>query len=405
MNVYVWNRLPSTYQEVEYITFPVGNDGNTAAFIVTWITPANNIQIETKVEVITTEQNHPIFWIFTPTEAQQNNIWYPQLTPYQNSFYYGYWGTQYNAGSYSATVGNQYTIVYNDSSSRILVNGSSIATLGTVVAPSWWWTISIWVRGSLNWGRYWQYKYFYFRIYDKTTQQYVWEFIPCYRKSDNEVWMYDIVTNQFYPKYLTGATYDFTKGNNVTTLNELQNAYIGEVYNYEYDFRGKTSSQVTSDWWTLWSWLSFDSNWAYSSTWSSTTKAIWYALSNAKRITMTAWIYNANSWNLSYMLWNNKNTSTNQTGYYMSWYDGGNSQILVNGTIIEQYAQSEPSWQSEYNYTLDFENLTYKFEYAGITKSWAITQAQATSIKNNLTYFRFAIQHSSRLQYIKLTVE
>ena len=38
------------------------------------------------------------------------------------------------------------------------------------------------------------------------------DFIPCYRKSDNEVGLYDIVNNQFYTNQGTG---NFTKGNNI----------------------------------------------------------------------------------------------------------------------------------------------------------------------------------------------
>ena len=45
-------------------------------------------------------------------------------------------------------------------------------------------------------------KLYYFRIYENFMQ--VRNFIPCYRKSDNEIGMYDIVNNKFYTNQGTG---------------------------------------------------------------------------------------------------------------------------------------------------------------------------------------------------------
>ena len=39
------------------------------------------------------------------------------------------------------------------------------------------------------------------------------EFVPCYRKSDNAIGLYDLVTNQFYTNAGTGT---FVRGANVT---------------------------------------------------------------------------------------------------------------------------------------------------------------------------------------------
>lgn len=38
------------------------------------------------------------------------------------------------------------------------------------------------------------------------------DFIPCYRKSDNEIGLYDLVTETFYTNKGTGT---FLKGNNI----------------------------------------------------------------------------------------------------------------------------------------------------------------------------------------------
>jgi hypothetical protein len=39
------------------------------------------------------------------------------------------------------------------------------------------------------------------------------DFIPCYRKSDNEIGLYDVVNGVFYANAGSGT---FTKGNNIT---------------------------------------------------------------------------------------------------------------------------------------------------------------------------------------------
>ena len=50
------------------------------------------------------------------------------------------------------------------------------------------------------------------------------DFIPCYRKSDNVIWVFDKVENKFYTNAWSGT---FTKWNDVGVLQpELKNAYI-----------------------------------------------------------------------------------------------------------------------------------------------------------------------------------
>ena len=52
-------------------------------------------------------------------------------------------------------------------------------------------------------------------------------YIPCYRKSDNVIGMYDIVTKTFFTNAGTGT---FTKGNNVTTVTPTPDAPV-EIFN------------------------------------------------------------------------------------------------------------------------------------------------------------------------------
>lgn len=53
---------------------------------------------------------------------------------------------------------------------------------------------------------------------NKNTNQYIRNFIPCYRKSDNVIGMYDLITKTFYENAGTGT---FIKGNDINTYIEL----------------------------------------------------------------------------------------------------------------------------------------------------------------------------------------
>lgn len=57
------------------------------------------------------------------------------------------------------------------------------------------------------------YKLYYCKLYNDTTL--VRNFVPCYRKSDNEIGLYDTITQTFFTNAGTGT---FTKGNNKNTI-------------------------------------------------------------------------------------------------------------------------------------------------------------------------------------------
>jgi hypothetical protein len=78
---------------------------------------------------------------------------------------------------------------------------------------------------------YGKYKIYSCKLYK--SNQMVRNFIPCYRKADNEIGMYDLVNKVFYTNQGTGT---FLKGNNTT--NAISSGKIAggnsEVY-YEYN--------------------------------------------------------------------------------------------------------------------------------------------------------------------------
>ena len=208
MNIYIpyTARLPSAYQEVEYI------ETTGTQYITTSITPNTNTQVEVKIEVTTTAMDKTIFG---------TNRWstYYHLTPYSNAWYYWLNGVESHAWTYSNVVWTQYEVVYNNSNSQLSINWTEVWSTSWTTSTN---PLEIAKRASDN--TKWVFKYFYFNVYDKSESKYIMKLIPCYRKSDSVIWMYDLVNNQFYTNSWTGT---FSKGNDVT-MSVLKNIYIGE---------------------------------------------------------------------------------------------------------------------------------------------------------------------------------
>ena len=202
-NMYIGEYDFAKYQEVEYI------QTTGTQWIDTGIFPSNNIQVETKVEVTQTAQDKPVFWIIMYTVGTGSLSAYYHLTCYNSKWYFWLNNQEWNAWTYSPTVWTQYTIVYNWENSWLYINGTNIATLTWTVGMSWS-TLAISFRGHDDWTHYriGQYKYFYFKLYNKSTSTYVKDMVPCYRKSDSVIWMYDLVNDVFYTNDWSGT---FTK--------------------------------------------------------------------------------------------------------------------------------------------------------------------------------------------------
>lgn len=221
--------IPAEYQEVAYI------QNTWTQYINTWLFAWNNIQVETKIEVTSTDQDTPIFWSFMWWSWTNSLASYYHLTPYNSKFYYWLDWSESNAWSYSATVWTQYTIIFNNSNKKLIVNNSELATLTWTTWYSW---TKLWIGRRWQWWnpKYWKFKYFYFKMYDKNTWQYVRDFVPCYRVSDGVIWMYDKVNKQFY----TNAwSWTFQKWDEVvSTRSKIQ----------EVEYIESSATQVLNSW-------------------------------------------------------------------------------------------------------------------------------------------------------------
>ena len=194
--------LPSEYTQVDYI------ESSGTQYINTGLFPDSNLKVETKIEVTSTNQDITVFGSSLASSGGNSLGGYYHLTPYNNKWYYGANSSEGNGGSYSATAGTQYEIIFNDEDNGIKINGTSIASNKTFVGISDS-TLTISRRGTSSARRFGRFKYFYFKIYNKDTNALVRDYIPCYRNSDNVVGMYDLVNNVFYTNAGAGA---FTYG-------------------------------------------------------------------------------------------------------------------------------------------------------------------------------------------------
>lgn len=177
-------RLPSEYKEVKYI------ETTWTQYINTWMSPWSNIQTETKIEVTTTEWSLSVFWWTNEHWLAMSYYW---LSTSTTKWTWGLSRAQPSWWTYSPTIWNQYEIVYNNTDSQLNINWDNAGSTSWTTCINWY-IIAISRRSNSN-GKF---KFFYFKMYNKDTQQYERDFVPCYRKSDGEIWMYDLVNDQFY---------------------------------------------------------------------------------------------------------------------------------------------------------------------------------------------------------------
>lgn len=196
------NRLPSEYQEVEYIS------SNGGQYIDTGFIPDNNTSVEVKFKATNTNDNG---WVFGAREAADTKCFAVIL--HRGSYSYPQdirsdYGTStplnYNSG---INLTNNIVTVLKDKN-VVYVNGVQRLT-HTAQAFTCPVNLYLFKINSANGGNHNSYTTMYYaKIWDNGTL--IRYYIPCYRKSDNAIGMYDLVNNTFAEGVGT-----FTKGNDV----------------------------------------------------------------------------------------------------------------------------------------------------------------------------------------------
>lgn len=188
-------RLPIDYQEVEYIQSS-GDWTNNGQFINPWIT----IEAWTKLKI-------EVDFQWTNQTTAERNI-FAQYTDGANRFQLWFIG-EFQARLNSDTNGSlpttwtPSTYAYNTRYLAIAEWTSNVASSRPpfLFAQNEWDSYGRWCIAA---------KLYYCKIWKDDAL--VRDFIPCYRKSDNVIWLYDLVEKQFYTNQWS---WTFTKWPNV----------------------------------------------------------------------------------------------------------------------------------------------------------------------------------------------
>ena len=204
--------LPKEYTQVDYI------QGSGTQYIDTGLvlTQDNSVELEISMNV-KNDQNKMLFG--TRSGASSNNISInatTNLTLDFNNSNYSTYRTEWNY-----TINTKY-ILYNSKEKRVIYNEdhnvlaqNTTICNDTITTPQTATLFYINPKPSNTWYNA-SAKIYYCKIWNNDTL--VRNIIPCIRNSDNEVGMYDLVTNTFYTNQGTGS---FTYGEIVVdTINE-----------------------------------------------------------------------------------------------------------------------------------------------------------------------------------------
>lgn len=385
MNVYLPYTaiLPSEYQEVEYI------QSNWNQYFIVWNSFSTDYITEAKFQYLSSSWNDHLFWV----SQNSPNYRYAFGAWTQNFFTISWWSSWTGVGSLNYNIN---TVILNKSNISInWTSYSSSYSLGTINKWLWIFCYNADTLETHSGDR----RLFYLKVYNQSSTV-LYNLIPCYRKSDWVIGMYDLVNSVFYTNSWTGT---FSKGNDVT-MAELNNAYIGEVWtpwSNTIAYYPLTSSTTTTDQkWTYnltnaWNVVFWTYQWvscAYFN-WTTTSQLYNTSLSFAARPTQTVLVWMYISWTSTsvyqtiYHTW-----ITSKTGKLGSWFKYWT--WLCIGSWYWWY-ESIKSWNinGSWHLLVNVTNWTSSTQYL----DWALYQSLTNSLSDTQTwlYIWWAQQSSS----------
>lgn len=196
-NAYIgeYNTPPSTYQEVEYI------QSSWTQYIILWN------QFKTSYKAVIDFQMTVIWWDYIPVWinyydwSNSHKYW---VDVYNWYFMVNAWWIWLNTKSEDT---NRHTITIDKSTA--IVDWTNYTINYSDYTYSYW----IWVFCYHEPHKSPQYNYkssnklYKLDIYDENWSH-IYDIVPCYRKSDNVIWLYDLANDQFYTN---SWTWTFTK--------------------------------------------------------------------------------------------------------------------------------------------------------------------------------------------------
>ena len=188
--------LPSAYQEVEYI-----QSSGTQYFIV-WTS------FKTSYKSVIDFQMTVIWWDYVPLwvlDDYGKRYW---IDAWSSSFQIVSWWSSRTSTASEDT--NRHTITIDKSLATVDWTNYSIS-YSDFTFTGWVWVFCYYNTHTDDRGYRASAKLYKLDIYDENGTQ-IYDLVPCYRKSDSVIGMYDIINDVFYTNQGTGT---FTKWNDV----------------------------------------------------------------------------------------------------------------------------------------------------------------------------------------------
>lgn len=206
-NAYIgeYTGLPNAYQKVEYI------ENNWTCYINIWLQVKDWYKFVGKILCTQSDQNNwwRITWAYIGYESWvYYRLYFWGL--YNNKWSYGYLGSHWNWTLWSGSLNTDYDVEFSWVSwnAFIKVDWTTLFNSSSTYSTTLSYECKLFASndGPHPWLRVYSAKYY------NNTDTLVRDLVPCYRKSDNVIWMYDLVNDQFYTN---NWTWTFTKWPNV----------------------------------------------------------------------------------------------------------------------------------------------------------------------------------------------
>ena len=196
-------KLPSEYTQVDYI------ESSGTQYIDTGIKG----NLNTEIIVNATTSHNTAGQLFGDITTQSSAI---SCNISLNSSLVSRFGDKQASINFSNFITLNTEFELKENKNGIYINSEQIATFNTTTDFTTTGDLYLFTRNSTSLGAYWYGKIYGFQIYDNDNL--ICNLIPCYRNSDKEIGMYDLITDTFFTNQGTGS---FTYGQAINdTINE-----------------------------------------------------------------------------------------------------------------------------------------------------------------------------------------
>lgn len=196
------SRLPSTYQEVEYI------GSSWTQYIKLWYVPTVNTSIVTDISWSNQVRDWAVFrWVTSNDSSSDWVLWRLYGSTYTN-FNPRFCNSSYAEAQVTCSLDTFHNIVL--ASNTLEVDGTSYTITTSWTPYQSWMDLFAWNNGGTHWWRTWVCKFKTFKIYESWVIAI--DLVPCYRISDSVIWLYDLVNWVFYTN---SGSWTFTKWSDV----------------------------------------------------------------------------------------------------------------------------------------------------------------------------------------------